>query len=244
MSDLSLRIHNLGVTYPNGVTALDGFSLEVRRGEFVAVVGPSGCGKSTLLRVVAGLLAPTRGQVSLSSNQTDSTGIVFQDPTLLPWLSVEENIRLPLELKSNPSEGWNLPELVRLVGLQGFEKARPRELSGGMAQRVALARALARHPSILLLDEPFGALDTLTREGLTEALQHIWQAANTTCLMVTHTISEAIFLADRIVVCSPRPGRVAGIVEAPLPRPRYWEMESLAAFTQTLAQVRQMMVGG
>lgn len=245
LTSVCLRIESLGVTYPNGVTALDGFTLDVACGEFVAVVGPSGCGKSTLLRVIAGLQAPTRGRVTLAPSGAGQTGIVFQDPTLLPWRTVEENIRLPMELASHTapqSDSSAVQNLITLVGLNGFEKARPRELSGGMAQRVALARALARRPPILLLDEPFGALDALTREGLTESLQHIWQAAQTTCLMVTHTITEAIFLADKIAVCSPRPGHVAGVVEVALPRPRYWEMESLPAFGDTLREVRALLV--
>jgi len=249
-SAMCLRISDLGVTYPNGVTALDGFTLDVACGEFVAVVGPSGCGKSTLLRVIAGLQTPTRGQVTLARSGAGQTGIVFQDPTLLPWRTVEENIRLPMEMAANRPDQPAQPDvldiqnLINLVGLQRFEKARPRELSGGMAQRVALARALARRPPILLLDEPFGALDALTREGLTESLQHIWQAAQTTCLMVTHTIAEAIFLADKIAVCSSRPGHVAGVVEVALPRPRYWEMESLPAFGDILREVRALLNAG
>ncbi len=254
----------ISVTYPNGTEALRCFSLEMERGEFVTIVGPSGCGKSTLLRVLAGLLRPTGGRVTLDGEEvtrpSDHVSLLFQEPALLPWRTVESNIHLPFEVGSGLRRGRPSPDpdargggsdttgaddhhariagLIELVGLKGFEHAYPRELSGGMAQRAALARALATQPPVLMLDEPFGALDALTRESLTASLEGIWRAAHTTGLMVTHSIREAIFLADRVVVCSPRPGQVAGVVPVGLPRPRTWEMESWPEFALRKRQVR------
>jgi len=245
----------IGVTYPNGVEALRNFSLEMERGEFVAIVGPSGCGKSTFLRVLAGLLLPATGIVYVDGERVTRpsrhVSMLFQEPALLPWRTVEKNIELPLEVGakavntdaaiSNLQSPREASNLIRLVGLEGFEHARPRELSGGMAQRAALARALITQPPVLLLDEPFGALDALTRESLTATLEGIWRAANTTGLMVTHSIRESIFLADRVVICSPRPGQVAGIVPINLPRPRSWDMESWPEFTARKNEIRAIL---
>lgn len=239
---------SVSVTYPNGVEALRRFSVAVQRGEFVAIVGPSGCGKSTLLRALAGLATPTSGRILLDGQEvrqpTAQAGMLFQEPALLPWRTVEQNIHLPFELGKTSAltpRSSSLTSLIDLVGLTGFERAYPRELSGGMAQRAALARALATEPPILLMDEPFGALDALTREGLTAALEGIWRAAHTTCVMVTHSISEAVFLADRIVVSTPRPGQVAGVVDVRLPRPRAWDMQSLPDFSDAMHQVRVLL---
>ena len=248
----------ISVTYPNGVAALRRFSLEMERGEFVAIVGSSGCGKSTFLRVLAGLLKPTSGSVVLDgepvTQPSQHVSILFQEPALLPWRTVERNLRLPLEVGSRGqgsgvrsesistrSVQSRISDLIRLVGLEGFEHAHPRELSGGMAQRVALARALITQPPVLLLDEPFGALDALTRESLTATLESIWRAANTTGLMVTHSIRESIFLADRVVICTPRPGQVAGVVPINLPRPRSWDMESWPEFTARKNEIRAIL---
>jgi NitT/TauT family transport system ATP-binding protein len=242
----------ISVTYPNGTEALRNFSLEMERGEFVAIVGPSGCGKSTLLRVLAGLLVPTSGRVTLDgeviTRPSNHVSLLFQEPALLPWRTVERNIHLPFEVgvkdaRLKQGDGADdhhalMADLIELVGLKGFEHAYPRELSGGMAQRAALARALATQPPVLLLDEPFGALDALTRESLTASLEGIWRAAHTTGLMVTHSIREAIFLADRVVVCSPRPGQVAGVVPIGLPRPRSWDMESWTEFAASKKAIR------
>ena len=265
MTDQTLLLADaVSVTYPNGVEALRDFSLEVNRGEFVAIVGPSGCGKSTLLRALAGLIHPTGGRVLLNGEEvtqpSNQVGMLFQEPALLPWRTVEKNIRLPMELgkrdwrleigdSANPQSPISILQsrisnLIDLVGLTGFEHAYPRELSGGMAQRAALARALIKEPPMLLLDEPFGALDALTRESLTASLEVIWQAAHTTSVMVTHSISEAVFLADRVVVSTPRPGEVAGVIEVPLPRPRTWDMERLPAFTDAMQRVRVLLVEG
>jgi NitT/TauT family transport system ATP-binding protein len=244
----------ISVTYTNGVEALRRFTLEVNRGEFVAVVGPSGCGKSTLLRALAGLIPPSAGEVRLDgqpvTRPSHQVGMLFQEPALLPWRTVERNIGLPFELGSKESRlevrdpailQARIANLIELVGLTGFERAYPRELSGGMAQRAALASALVTEPPILLLDEPFGALDALTRETLTAALEGIWRASHTTGVLVTHSIPEAVFLADRIVVSTPRPGQVAGVVQVPLPRPRSWEMERMPEFIEAMQAARSLL---
>lgn len=242
-------------TYPNGVQALREFSLQVARGQFVAIVGPSGCGKSTLLRIIAGLLQPSAGAVWLDgariTQPSPRIGLMFQDAALLPWRTVEQNIRLPLELGSkasrqsshhgHPSLASSIAPLIQLVGLSGFERAYPRELSGGMAQRVALARALITQPPVLLLDEPFGALDAMTRENLTASVEGILRATGTTAIMVTHSITEAVFLADQVVVCSPRPGSVVGSVPITLPRPRTWAMESWPEFGALVGRARELL---
>jgi NitT/TauT family transport system ATP-binding protein len=248
---------SISVIYPNGVEALRRFSLQVERGEFVAIVGSSGCGKSTLLRVIAGLLTPTSGSVILDGERvtrpSNHVGILFQEPALLPWRSVEKNIHLPFELGSRDSRLGTgdtvaisnpqslITNLIDLVGLHGFEHAYPRELSGGMAQRAALARALVTQPPVLLLDEPFGALDALTRESLTASLENIWRTTHSTSVMVTHSIREAVFLADRVIVCTPRPGQVAGVITISLPRPRTWDMESLPEFAEKKKEIRSVL---
>ncbi|GIV85102.1 MAG: ABC transporter ATP-binding protein [Candidatus Roseilinea sp.] len=239
-------------TYPNGVEALRDFSLRVARGQFVAIVGPSGCGKSTLLRIIAGLIQPSAGEVRLDGERitqpSSRIGVMFQDAALLPWRTVEQNIRLPLELGGRaahpvaPATRHSLiAELIHLVGLGGFERAYPHELSGGMAQRVALARALITRPPVLLLDEPFGALDAMTRENLTALVEGILRETGTTAVMVTHSIAEAVFLADHVVVCSPRPGSVVGNVKVGLPRPRAWAMESWPEFGALVGRVRALL---
>ena len=248
-----ITAEDLSVVYPNGVEALRGFTLQMERGEFVAIVGPSGCGKSTLLRVLAGLLRPSHGQVILDgeavTRPSSHVSLLFQEPALLPWRTVASNIHLPFEVGARDSRLQHIDidhhtliaNMIELVGLRGFEHAFPRELSGGMAQRAALARALVTRPPVLLLDEPFGALDALTRENLTASLEGIWRAANITGLMVTHSIREAVFLADRVVACTPRPGQVAGVVAINLPRPRTWEMESWPEFADRKSEIRAVL---
>jgi NitT/TauT family transport system ATP-binding protein len=244
-----LTADSLSHIYPNGVAALEQVSLRIGRGERIAIVGPSGCGKSTLLRIFAGLITPGAGGVLLNDERitrpTRRIGIMFQDAALLPWRTVVQNIALPLEIGD-----WNdanlrspISNLISLVGLEGFEHAYPRELSGGMAQRVALARALITQPPALLLDEPFGALDAMTRESLTTSLDGIVSATGTTAIMVTHNIAEAVFIADRVVVLSPRPGRITSIVDVKLPRPRSWKMESSAEFGALVGKVREALAG-
>jgi NitT/TauT family transport system ATP-binding protein len=242
-----LSANAISFVYPSGVKALNALSFGIAKGEFIALVGPSGCGKSTLLRVLAGLLIPTHGSVLLNNEPitrpSTQIGLMFQDAALLPWRDVRSNVALPLELGAQtfPSHHRHVELMLQLVGLQEFEKAYPAQLSGGMAQRVALARALVSQPPLLLLDEPFGALDAFTRERLVSALEAIWLKANTTALLVTHNIAEAVFLADRILVSTPRPGAIVGEITVNLPRPRSWEIEKSSHFQQAVAQVRSLM---
>src|SRR5512133_895413 len=220
-----LAIRNLSAVFPNengGLHALDNISFDVHPREFVCVLGPSGSGKTTLLRILAGLIPPTSGSFVFGRGEQPSTGMVFQQANLMPWRTVIENIKLPLEVKQvdDSIARVKAQEMIELVGLQGFEDSLPRDLSGGMAQRVAIARALIHDPDLLLLDEPFGSLDALTRERMGSELLRIWQARRKTVLMVTHSISEALFLADRVLVLSRRPGTLRLDLEVDLPRPR------------------------
>jgi NitT/TauT family transport system ATP-binding protein len=208
----------------------------------VSLIAPSGSGKSTLLRVLAGLVTPTGGEFRFSTDHA-RVGLVFQKATLMPWRRVLENISLPLELKGIPTDTIRerAHELIKLVGLAGFEKAYPRDLSGGMAQRVAIARSLMQDPDILLLDEPFGSLDALTRERMGEELLHIWQARRKTVLMVTHSISEAVYLSDRVLVLSPRPGMIRLSLSVDLPRPRTPGMRYEPRFSSFAQKLRQSL---
>ena len=228
------------------VLALDTISLDVAGGEFVAVVGPSGCGKSTLLSIVAGLLAPTRGEVRvqdrLVTEPYTNIGIVFQSDLLLDWRTVLGNVLFQLEMRGeNPRPfASRARALIASVGLAGFEGKHPFELSGGMRQRVALCRALVHDPPLLLMDEPFGALDALTRDQLQVDLQRIWQESRKTVLFVTHSIPEAVFLSDRVVVMTPRPGRTRDVLTIDLPRPRDLDIRESPAFTQYVHRVNRL----
>jgi NitT/TauT family transport system ATP-binding protein len=234
------------------VIALDRASLSLPAGGFGAIIGPSGCGKSTLLRMVADIIAPSAGSI-LVGNEKPSTarlehaiGFVFQSATLLPWRTVRENIALPLAIvgKNSKRVAKRTPdELIELVSLQGFEDALPAQLSGGMQQRVSIARALVLAPDILLLDEPFGALDEITRQRMNLELLRIWAESSTTALLVTHSIDEAVFMADSVFVMSPRPGRISQVVEVPLPRPRTLQMMSSQIFFDTVNRVREGLYG-
>ncbi len=248
MTSPAIRLAGVRRTFeaPGGTTliALDGVDLEVAPNEVVALIGPNGSGKSTLLRVIGGLLAADDGTVEVEgrsvSGPDPAVGFVFQEPRLLPWRDVLSNVAYPLELagRPRPEREARAHELLRLVGLDGFAAERPTRLSGGMRQRVAIARALALGPSILLLDEPFSALDELTRERFDIELLNLWQKTSTTVVLVTHSMVEAVFLADRTIVLSPRPGRVVATVTSPLGRPRQLADLGSPATAEAAAEVR------
>jgi NitT/TauT family transport system ATP-binding protein len=220
------------------LVAIQQLSLEVHENEFVSLVGPSGCGKSTMLAIVAGLDLPSRGEVRVNQKPVLSPGadrgMVFQSYTLYPWLNVSENVRFSLKKRRLPRANQDslVKEYIELVGLQGFEKALPRQLSGGMRQRVAIARALVYKPDILLMDEPFGALDAQTRLQMQDLLLRVWEAHRITVLFVTHDVDEAILLSDRVYVMTPRPGSLKAEVIVDLPRPRQPEVENTLAFLE------------
>ena len=225
------------------VTALEGITETLRSGSFTALIGPSGCGKSTLLRLIADVLPPTTGTIRIGDNdpgvarRAHEIGFVFQDASLLPWRTVLANVSLPIEV-AGTTDARDPRALVTMVGLAGFEEARPSQLSGGMQQRVAIARALALNPKVLLMDEPFGALDELTRQRMNLELLRIWKASGTTAVLVTHSISEAVFMADTVLVLSANPGRIAHRIKIDLPRPRRLEMMRLPAFNAIENEVR------
>ncbi len=247
---LDVRVRGIGMRFGGQgaeVTALDRLELDVPAGSFTVIIGPNGCGKSTLLRIVAGLLAPSDGTVLVGDGAPRAgdgrVSLAFQQPRLVPWRSTLDNVALPLEVAG-------VPESVRVaqarlalerVGLLGAAELRPRELSGGMAQRAALARALIGDPAVLLLDEPFSALDALTRETFDRELQALWQERRRTVILVTHSVTEAVSLADRVVVMTPRPGRVARIVEVDLPRPRPAELGGDPLAAALAAEVRDAL---
>lgn len=210
----------------NSVTALDGIDLTLTEGEFVAILGPSGCGKSTVLRLIAGLETASTGHLDIEGRAPSELaaahrlGVAFQDHALLPWLTVAQNVALPYKVAGQKVDHDRVAELIELVGLGGFRDARPSQLSGGMRQRASIARSLILDPDVLLLDEPFGALDAVTRRHMNVELQRIWSTRTLTTLLVTHSVDEAIFLADRIIVMTGRPGRILREVRVPFPRPR------------------------
>jgi len=247
-----VQIAGVGKTFGDGgsaVTALDGIDLAIGSGEFVSLIGPSGCGKSTLLRLIGDLTSPTRGTIEVNGKPARRArldrdyGMVFQAPVLMEWRTVTRNIELPLEIM-----GWKTAdrearsaELMKLIELEGFEGRHPWQLSGGMQQRVAIARALAFDPKLLLMDEPFGALDEMTRERMNLELIRIWSRTQTTVVFVTHSIPEAVFLSTRVVVMSARPGRIARVVDVDLPQPRITETRESERYFELVTEVREAL---
>ena len=255
MNDLAtvVRISGLDKTFTRGgqvvTTALSGIELEIRQGEFVSLIGPSGCGKSTLLRLIGDLTQPSDGSVSVNDKPAGKAridrdyGIVFQSPVLFDWRTVEENVRLPLELQGIPraERDRRVDEMLALVELTDFKRHHPYQLSGGMQQRVAIARALTFSPSLLLMDEPFGALDEMTRERMNSEVLSIWERTGITVVFVTHSIPEAVFLSSRVVVMSPRPGRITRTVDVDLPRPRSVESREQRRYFELITEVREAL---
>jgi NitT/TauT family transport system ATP-binding protein len=225
--------------------ALQEVTFDISRNEFISIVGPSGCGKTSLIRLITGSVRPSKGRVTLSRDLSakNSFGVVFQDPVLLPYRTAAENVRLPLEILSDGSRSSDnlVSASLALVGLTGFEDHLPRQLSGGMQQRVSIARALVANPVLLLMDEPFSALDSLTRESLQIELLRIWRDTKKTIVFVTHNIEEAVFLSERVIVLSPRPGRVKEIIEIDLERPRNDSLRESREFTSYCARIRSTL---
>ena len=239
-----LTVKDLNVVFPDnngGLHALEDISFEVCPRDFICFLGPSGSGKTTLLRVLAGLLRPTSGKMSFVRNQQPKIGMVFQQANLMPWRTVLDNIKLPLELEGIEKTKADLKaqEMIELVGLKGFEGSWPHDLSGGMAQRVGIARALIHDPDLLLLDEPFGSLDAITRERMWTELSRIWAAKQKTVVMVTHSINESLFLADRVLVLTQRPGKIKLDLEVDLPRPRKDDIRYTPHFGKLARKLRE-----
>ena len=231
------------------VNALEGFSVDIRDGELICILGPSGCGKTTLLWAMSGLHALTRGQVLLDDQpiagpRPREIGMIFQDANLLPWRNLRQNIEFPFEIKRETKDRERIAGLVEVTGLAGFEGAMPRELSGGMQQRASIVRALAQDPAVLLMDEPFGALDAFTRDEMNLLLLKLWSETGKTVVFVTHNIGEAIFLADRVVVMTARPGRLARVYDIDLPRPRTIEMTFEPAFIGLIQEIKRTVEAG
>jgi len=249
-----VALHGVGKTFPNGTTALAGLELDVRQGEFLSLLGPSGCGKSTALRIIAGLSEPSAGSVAwprpANTRSGRRIGFVFQEPTLMPWANVFNNVLLPLNLHNAPARqaAERVEAVLGRVGLLPFGRAYPRELSGGMRMRVSIARALVTEPELLLMDEPFAALDEITRFKLNDDLLQMWQALQTTVVFVTHSVFESVYLASRVVVMAARPGRVFSelAIDAPYPRDRNFRTSSeYAAFCrEASAALAQAMAAG
>jgi NitT/TauT family transport system ATP-binding protein len=249
----AIAVRRLSMTYgdaANAVTALDDIDFEVADGEFISIVGPSGCGKSTLLRILAGLLRATAGEAMLNgvpiAEPRQDIGVVFQSPVLFPWRTVLGNVLLPADVRGLGRERMTRQalDLLALVGLTGFEHRYPRELSGGMQQRVALVRALINDPALLLMDEPFGALDAMTREAMNVELQRIWLERRKTVVFITHSTTEAVFLADRILVMTPRPGCIGDVFGVDLPRPRSLDVMTTGRFGSYVRRIRAALGAG
>ena len=242
-----IRINQVGKLFGGRgpvVTALQDINLDIGLAEFVAIVGPSGCGKSTLLRILAGLISTSSGTVWFGDRKLEGPrhdiGVVFQSPVLFPWRTVLDNVLVPIDVQKLDRKKYlsRARELINLVGLSEFEQRYPAELSGGMQQRVGIVRALVHDPAMLLMDEPFGALDAMTREHMNVELQRLWMAQSKTILFITHSISEAVFLADRVVVMTPRPGRIAEVLDIDLPRERTLDMMTTPPFGEYVRRIR------
>ena len=254
-SNTEIMLKDIGMVYKTtdgrDVTALTSVSLDIQRGEFISLLGPSGCGKTTLLRIIADLLQPTSGTITVGGESPRAArlkqryGIVFQSAVLYDWRTVKKSVMLPLEIMHVPKaeRSERAEKMLELVGLTDFANHYPNQLSGGMQQRVGIARALALRPEILLMDEPFSALDEFTREKLHMDLLRIWRKTNKTIIFVTHNISESVFLSDRVCVLSPHPGRLSAVVDIDLPRPRTMEMRDTPHFTELVAKVRGSFEG-
>jgi NitT/TauT family transport system ATP-binding protein len=246
----SLEVDNVSRVFSgkdDGLVALANVTMDVKQGEFISLVGPSGCGKTTLLKIIAGLMTPSAGEVRFESSvitePRNDIGLMFQTPTLFDWRTAVRNISLPLEIRQSTGFDWDtrIAEVLDLVGLRGFEDHYPRELSGGMQQRVALCRLLVSDPQLMLLDEPFGALDEFTREHLNTELARISEHENKTTVFVTHNIGEAIFLSDRVAVMGVKPGRILEIVDVPIERPRIPSVRTSAEYTTVTNQIRDIL---
>jgi NitT/TauT family transport system ATP-binding protein len=250
--DPKLRIEGASKIYATksgAVHALEDFSLDVQEGELVCILGPSGCGKTTLLWALSGLHALTSGRILLDRTPVDGPrpkeiGMIFQDANLLPWRNLRQNIEFPFEIKKRPVDGQRIETLLGETGLRDFVGSMPRELSGGMQQRASIVRALAQNPGVLLMDEPFGALDAFTRDEMNLLLMRLWSESGQTIVFVTHNISEAIFLADRVVVMTPRPGRLARVYDIDLPRPRTVEMMFESGFIELVQDMKRTVETG
>ncbi|HEX4409433.1 MAG TPA: ABC transporter ATP-binding protein [Xanthobacteraceae bacterium] len=255
LSSSLVTLRGVGKTFANGTVALEGLDLDVRAGEFLTLLGPSGCGKSTALRIIAGLTEPSMGRVAwqktTATEQASRIGFVFQEPTLMPWATVADNVMLPLKLKGAPATdaALRVAAVLERVGLSQFAKAFPRELSGGMRMRVSIARALVTEPALLLMDEPFAALDEITRFKLNNDLLALWQTLRTTIVFVTHSVFESVYLSSRVVVMAPRPGRLFRELTIDTPYPRDQDFRTSADYaalcrnaSQTLADA--MATGG
>jgi NitT/TauT family transport system ATP-binding protein len=246
----AIEVKDVSKHFPGAdVTALDHVTLSIKPEQFISLLGPSGCGKSTLLRCIAGLDSPTRGTISVNgtivTQPPDGLGMVFQRDALLDWRSVLDNLMLPIDFRGGDrvAARQRAASLLALTGLSDFGKRYPAELSGGMRQRVAICRALMDDPILLLMDEPFGALDALTRDQMNIELQRIWLAEHKTVMFVTHSINEAIFLGDRVVVMTPRPGRIAEVIDIDLPRPRRLALRGTPAFAEYAGRIRKLFEG-
>jgi NitT/TauT family transport system ATP-binding protein len=244
----AIAVDSVDKVFPNGVRALEHIDLTVRTGEFVTLLGPSGCGKSTLLRILAGLTPPSAGRLRppRSVQRARPLAFVFQQPTLMPWASLAANVRLPLDLAGGrgPDAAARVRDALALVGLTGFERAYPRELSGGMQMRASIARALVTDPDLLLMDEPFGALDEITRARLDRDIRELWAHQRLTVVFVTHSIYEAVFLSTRVLVLSARPGRIVGEVSIDEPHPRTEAFRLAERYAQWCRRLSELLAAG